>query len=233
MNGGSMRTPLPRTLSLLAGLSGCSLSPTANGAFVSGMVRFDVRDIPGFGVGVTEAETVAIVVKPSKGDSVARRFSIAGASTLNEPFKIPKGYTRFEATIISNSGVLLYRGADSGDVSKDSYSVTIIPTAMRPVLAVYPAHKDTVYRGALTADTFKVINRGLGSLTWSTSNPATTCPACFTITPSSGTATAAGTLGFPTVRAGTTLSTGSYNLTITSTVAGQPPGSVVVRVTVR
>lgn len=118
---------------------------------------------------ITVIDTVVLTIAPRNGaeQRIARQVTLPEAVTF--PVTVETGTVAFAATVLSKNGTTLYSAEAEADIQEDGFSVNLVLTKQRPVLAVSP---DSLQLGEQDIVNFTVTNIGLSSLDWELLVPA-------------------------------------------------------------
>jgi hypothetical protein len=182
---------------LAAALPGCERgSPVStNDAGPSGTIAIDVSalhrpPVRGMqGPCASLAATMALRITPEHGS--VQNFSRAvpaEASTVQfESIDVTEGQVTFSVTVTSDNGTILYASESTEQISPPAFQANLTLAPQAPVLQVCPGHI-VLDRTTGFSDSLRVVNRGIGTLTYEAVSPVCELGACLQFDVPTGTA---------------------------------------------
>jgi hypothetical protein len=184
-------------LLLGAALAGCGReSPVgADDAGSYAAVAIDLSQLhrpPGPGTQQTCASLaaeVALRVTPERGavQEFSRAIPAEASIIRFDSIAVTEGSVAFSVSITSNNGTVLYGGEATQQVAPPTFEVDLALAALSPVLQVCPGHMVLDRLTAFT-ESVRVLNRGIGALTYEAVAPMCERGPCIEFRSPSGTA---------------------------------------------
>lgn len=184
------------------GWAGCGPAPADPGHSRTATVRLATGPFLQVAPQERAASVVAgVTLTVTSRDGTSTQAAPLGTENPEAEFQVtvPEGEALFQASVTSNTGVLLYEGSVEVLVDRDGFQVEIPVMAMAPVLVVEPAALPVSPAGVSPgAGVFILRNRGLDRVQWrvvAVSPLLDSCALapCLGISPGAGAVTAEGT----------------------------------------